>query len=85
MVEVLEPATTTLDFFHEQVQALGGPVRCTGVVVGKDLATPPGESAAEGTDLGNVIAAAADDRLVEQQRRVGGIVGQVDVTNWFFR
>lgn len=72
-----------LDFFDEQVQAFGRTVRRTGLMVGKDLGAPPGQGRAERTDLGHHICRTAGDGLVEQQRRVGRVIGQEHVPNGF--
>ena len=73
----------SFDLLDAQVEALGRPVGSAGVVVGEDLGAPRSEGLAERADLGDVVAGAPGDRLVEQRGGVGWGLGEVDVTNGF--
>ena len=62
--------------------------RMTSVTVGRrrcpaGLGPPPGDGVAQRTDLGHPVGFAAGDGLVEQQCRLGRVVGQVDVPDRF--
>ena len=83
MLEALEPVAAPLDLLHEQVQALGGTVARAGGVVGQDLGTPRGQGAPERSDLLHVVGGAGGDGLVEEQRGLGRIVGEIEVSNGF--
>jgi hypothetical protein len=50
-----------------------------GGVVVEDLGPPAGEGAPESADLRHRVGGAAGDRLVEQERRVLGVLAQVDL------
>ena len=74
-----EAVPAAFDAFHAHVQPFGRAVRRAAVMAGQDLGAPRGQGAPEGSDLMDVVVAAADDGLVQQQRRFGGIVGQQDI------
>jgi hypothetical protein len=61
VLESFEAVAAALDSLHAQVQALGGTVRRTVVVVGQDLRPPRSEGVAEGADLLHLVADAAGD------------------------
>jgi hypothetical protein len=50
-------------------------------VVGEDLRAPRGEGLAERANLGYLIGGAAEDRLAQQCRFLGRVLGEVDVSN----
>jgi hypothetical protein len=47
--------------------------------VGEDLGAPALERVAERDDLGHLVAETADDHQVEARRRLGGVLGEIDV------
>jgi hypothetical protein len=83
---VLESAEAVAAAFHlldAQVEAFGRTVGSAGGVVSEDLGSPRGEGAAEGADLFDVVFGASNDGFVDEQRRLLGIVGEVDVAHGF--
>jgi hypothetical protein len=60
------------DLLDEEVQALGGPVRGAGGVMGQDLCTPPVEGPAKGPDLFDGVGAAPFERLSRSSWNFGG-------------
>ena len=63
MLEASEAVAASLDLFDAQVEAFGGSVRGTGVVVGEDLWPPFRERRSERHDLCDVVFAASGDDL----------------------
>jgi hypothetical protein len=72
-----------LHLFHAKIQALSGTVRSACRVPGKDLSAPRSERGPERLDLSNLVVGTSDDRLVEQDRCVVVVAGQIHVTNRF--
>jgi hypothetical protein len=50
-----------------------------------DLDPPSGEGAPEAADLANRVRGAAGDRLVDEQLRILGALGEVDVAHRLLR
>jgi hypothetical protein len=78
---VRNPCPQRFTFFTHRFQPLGGAVAGTGVVVGEDLGSPPSQRVAERDDLGDLGLGAAGDGLVQQQRRVGRVFGQIHISH----
>ncbi|MGH3118662.1 MAG: hypothetical protein ACRDQ2_16425 [Gaiellales bacterium] len=60
-----------------------GPLGRAEAEVVEDLLAPSAQGAAEGADLGHRIRAAAEDRLVQQDRRDVGVGAQLHVSHRF--
>jgi hypothetical protein len=83
VVEPSEAVPGAFDLLHAQVQSFGRPVGGAGGLAGEDLGSLWREGVAQRSDLGDLVGAAARDRLVQQHRCVGVVVGQVDISNTF--
>jgi len=83
VVKATEAVAGSFHFLDDQVPAFGGSVGGAGVVMVEDLGPPLLEGTAEGLDLGNVVTAAGDDRLVEEGGRILEVFDQVDVSDRF--
>jgi len=78
--EALKATAGALDLFDTEVLAFGGSVRRPGSVVVQDLVVPALQGVAERDDLRHLVCKTARDRLVEQHRRLGHVVGQIYVS-----
>ena len=83
--EAPEAVACALDLLDEEVQAFGRPVRRAGAVMVCDLLAPARQCPTEGSDLLDPVGAAPLDRLLDEQLGFGGVVGEVDVPDGFFR
>jgi hypothetical protein len=72
-----------LHLFHAKIHALSGTVRSARRVPSKDLSTPRSERDPQRLDLSNLVVETSNDRLVEQDRCVIVVAGQIHVTNRF--
>jgi len=68
VLEVGKASSRSLDLLHTEVRAFSGPIARACSVVVQDLLPPPQESMGEATDLGYLVRAARDDRLVSRTR-----------------
>ena len=84
---VVEPSESVAGSFHlfdDQIEPLGGSVRCAGVVMVEDLCPPPGERPSEALDFGHFVGDASSDGLVHEKGRVSWTVDEIDVSDGFF-